>query len=624
MTRPDPKSITNFPLQNPRARIVCERGRLYVCERTYCWDSKSKTQTEDRIYIGRIIDGVYYTMAEYRRRFKRNGELRAVPGVYKRRKKRKQAQPATGSTAAGQAGAAGTTADTAEPAVQQEPEFFPLKTSRIGITPIFYMLARQCGLWEDFSKVWGEQTCAAVCSIACHWLLTAHNAAYLYKSWAENYALPFPTAMSANEISELFSYLAEKPDWQRAFFGARLARMPDHEIFSYDSTNIATKACAIADAQCGKSKEGGYRRQIGMSVLFGQTTGLPVMFRLFPGNISDVSTIVDLLTRVELIDENRVISAVLDRGYFSLDNIELCINAGQRALFAAKMSVSWVREAAEEIMPDLWDASSRLRGVEVWGKTVKKELVFNSGSRHTVWIHIFRDELKSHLSAGEFFSDLEEFESKWYSSSLESSQTRAALLKNEMLKYFLKPEGEPGECRLKRDNDAINEAIRYFGFFASVSTMECNAQEAIDSYRDRDSIEKCFKAGKSSVNMDCVRSHKEATMTGRFIVSFFALTVLSELRRRMNRPFFEDKANSEDQVRLPPLSEEMSYREMLNYLAGINVCYGRDRDEVRYMEVTQKQRQIARRLRCTGVYDVVPEYIRRRPSGDLPVEPTRM
>lgn len=620
MTIPDPKSIINFPLHNPRARIVCERGRLYVCERTFHWDSETKKRTEDRLYIGRIVDGVYYTIEEYKRKFKRNGELRAVPLRGYRRKKQAATQPeaaaAADTPADSRAEAAGKTAGKAEaakPVAQQPTEFFPLKTKHIGGTPILYMLARQCGLWEDFSKVWGEQTCAAVCSVASHWLMTANNAAYLYASWAENYALPFPTALSAGEISDLFSYLAGQPGWEKTFFGARLARMPDYEIYSYDSTNIATKACAIADAQYGKSKEGGYRRQIGMGVLFGQTTGLPVMFRLFPGNINDVSTIVDLLTRIELIDDKKVISAVLDRGYFSLDNIELCINAGQKALFAAKMNVNWVKEAAEEVMPDLWDASSRIRGFPVWGKTVRKELVFNSGSRHPVWVHIFRDEMKSHLASEAFFSELEEFEDKWKTSTVESSQMREALLKSETLKYFLKPDGEPGECTLQRDNDAINEAVRYFGFFASVSTMQCDAQKAIETYKHRDSIEKCFKAGKSGIKMDSIRSHKESTMTGRFIVSFFALTLLCELRRRMSRPYFEDKANSGDLVRFPPLCEEMSCKEMFNYLDSIQVCYGRDKNDVRYMEITQKQRMIARRLGCSGIYDVIPNYLRQHP-----------
>ena len=134
------------------------------------------------------------------------------------------------------------------------------------------------------------------------------------------------------------------------------------------------------------------------------------MFRLFPGNIADVSTVVDLLSRVDLIDEGRLVAAVLDRGYFSLENIERSIDGHNKVLIAAKTGVSWFRYAIECAMPYMWDARCRLRGCPVWGKTIEKELDFGEGKKHTVWVHVFRDEQKSHLANMEFFAELEQFE----------------------------------------------------------------------------------------------------------------------------------------------------------------------------------------------------------------------
>lgn len=209
--------------------------------------------------------------------------------------------------------------------------------------------------------------------------MTAKNASYLYESWSQNYLLPFPRTITAKEITEFFSELGSCPAWEKTFFGARFRRMGEDEIFSYDATNIATKACEIKDAQYGKSKDGGYRRQIGMSVLCGHNSKMPAMFRLFPGNIADVSTVANLLTRVDLIVEARVITAVLDRGYFSLDNLAKCVDAGHKVLIAAKMDVGRVKEAAEQVMADLWDARTRLRGCTIWGKTAQKQMKFADG-----------------------------------------------------------------------------------------------------------------------------------------------------------------------------------------------------------------------------------------------------
>lgn len=73
--------------------------------------------------------------------------------------------------------------------------------------------------------------------------------------------------------------------------------------------------------------------------------------------------------------------------------------------------------------------------------------------------------------------------------------------------------------------------------------------------------------------MDSIRSHTRASMKGRFIVSFVALTVLSKLRRRMREPLYETKNNGEA-VRDKPLGDEMSLKELMNDLDSIKVIFG--------------------------------------------------
>lgn len=597
MTKPDPKTIKNFPLDNPKAGIVCERGNLYVCERQHFWNPETKKKSESRLYIGRIVDGVYYSMEQYRRKFKRDGSLRTIERPKARPYRRKTAENNQAQ-------------ETAATASTEQLTPSALQTKRIGATTLFIEIAKQIGLWEDLCLTWGEAACRAACSLASHWLMTAKNASYLYESWSQNYLLPFPRTITAKEVTEFFAELGGCAGWEKTFFGARIQRMGEDEIFSYDATNIATKAYEIKDAQYGKSKDGGYRRQIGMSVLFGHNSQMPAMFRIFPGNIADVSTVADLLTRVDLIDEGRVIAAVLDRGYFSLENLAECVDAGHKVLIAAKMDVGWVKDAAEQVLSDLWDARTRLRGCTIWGKTVQKEMKFADGKKRTLWVHVFRDEMTSHTANQQLFDEIEAFENQWKAADYANEQTVKALRQSQTLKYFMQPKGDPGTCSLERNYDAINAASRYFGFFASVSTMPCDAQTAIETYHNRDNIEKCFKAGKSDINMDAVRSHSDATMKGRFIVSFCALTILCELRRRMRRPYFEMGSKGEVKHKLPPLADEMTFGALLNYLDSVKVSYGNKPEDIRLEEVTNKQQMIAKRLGCPGVFDAVPDYAR--------------
>ena len=353
----------------------------------------------------------------------------------------------------------------------------------------------------------------------------------------------------------------------------------------------------MLDAQYGKSKKGGYRRQIGMSILFAHRTDLPVMYRLFPGNITDVSTIADLLTRCELLTDNQIVAAVLDRGYFSLENLARCIDKGHRVLIAAKMNISWVVEAAENAMPRLWDVRSRLKKHPVWGTTIDKALTFDDGKARKVWIHIFRDEAKSSQEYKAFFEDIEEYEAQWKHAAHSSEQERNALSKSGLLKFFETPAAGPGECELQRNYDAINAESRYFGFFASVSTMQCDAQTAIETYSRRDAIEKCFMAGKTDVNMKTVRSHSESMVKGRFIVSFLALCIICEVGRRMRLPQVEFGTNGKITKEYVPLGSEYTFEEILNTLQTVQALTSRD-GKMQMMEVTKRQHEVVRRGQC--------------------------
>ena len=176
----DPKKIKNFPLDNPKAKIVCQRGVYYVCERHYYWDSTKKAGREDRVYIGRIVDDTFYTTEQYKAKFKRDGS----PRIFERPKNRPYRRKAIAPKAADQKAQtdAGSSPAT-EASSQQAPESeqpapaaplnalclpSQLTTRRIGATAIFDAVARQIGLREDLINVWGPRAADFALSLAYH------------------------------------------------------------------------------------------------------------------------------------------------------------------------------------------------------------------------------------------------------------------------------------------------------------------------------------------------------------------------------------------------------------------------------------------------------------------------
>ena len=259
-------------------------------------------------------------------------------------------------------------------------------------------------------------------------------------------------------------------------------------------------------------------------------------------------------------------------------------------------------------MPRMWQHSSRIPGQDCWGATVEKEQTFPDGQKHKVWVHVYRSDAKSHTENAAFYRVLEAFESDWANWRQEEHKkdTVCPLLHSPLLKYFKAPKREPGKCRLETDSAAIDDATRYFGFFCNVSTMKCTAAEALDIYQTRDVIEKTFKGGKTDIEIDVARAHKDNTLEGRFLVGFVAMSILCELRRLMRQPTkLEQKKGPVKDIQ--PLSKEMTVNELKNRLSSIRMLYTGS-GEKRWLEVTGKQHEIARRLGFPDLYETIPEW----------------
>lgn len=574
---PSIDEIKDFP-KNPKAQMIISRGYIRVIERQYFWNKEKQRGCEKRIYLGYVVDNVYYSNDTYRQIFDRNGAKRLLPS-----NRRPESMLMTPISA--------------------------METRQAAEIPLYYAISKETGLVEDLTAVWGSEAAKAMLSIAFHWLNSSSNAAYLYASWSEGMFLPYDQNLSGKKMTEFFKAIVKVPNWRKDFFGRRLARLADHELISFDATEIATEAQEISYAQFGKGKEGGYQKQLGLVLLVGHESRMPVLFRMLPGNITDVTTVQDMLFRFDEISlDRRVFGCVVDRGYFSLDNLAKFVDAGSNVLMAAKTDVTWIMAAMEEAMTSMWLSETRIPGHDCWGKTIVLNKKFDDGIYRKLWVHVYRSEMKSSIETKSFYNDLEKFESDWKAwrpSNKKGVSKKCPLTASPWIKYFLNNKPTPGTDTLVRDHEAIDVKLRYAGFFCNVTTMECTASQALSDYKGRDIIEKSFKGGKSNFELDEVRSHFEDTAESRFVVGMVAMTVLNEIYLRMSRPSFERLKTKTNEIR--PLSEETTFNEIKNRLRSIRVIYDGN-GKRHWQEITTRQQKIVERLGCPELFKSEPSW----------------
>jgi len=82
-------------------------------------------------------------------------------------------------------------------------------------------------------------------------------------------------------------------------------------------------------------------------------------------------------------------------------------------------------------------------------------------------------------------------------------------------------------------SEAMQEAKRYYGYFALLSNDIKDAVGALETYRNKDLVEKAFNNLKERLNLRRVAVSSEKSLDGKLFVQFIALIFLSYITRRM-------------------------------------------------------------------------------------------
>ena len=79
----------------------------------------------------------------------------------------------------------------------------------------------------------------------------------------------------------------------------------------------------------------------------------------------------------------------------------------------------------------------------------------------------------------------------------------------------------------------MEEAKRYYGYFALLSNDIKDAIDALETYRNKDLVEKAFNNLKERLNLRRVAVSSEKSLDGKLFVQFIALIFLSYITRKM-------------------------------------------------------------------------------------------
>ena len=146
--------------------------------------------------------------------------------------------------------------------------------------------------------------------------------------------------LKRHTIAEHDQFLAE---WNR------LQKDVEGIYISYDSTNMNSAAEGIELLEFGHSKDGGSELpQVNVSIAFDQDRATPLFYEVYPGSIVDNSQCQIMVDKAKRYGYQSI-GFILDRGYFSADNIRYFEKNGYEFLLMARGNAQFIKEAIDTV-----------------------------------------------------------------------------------------------------------------------------------------------------------------------------------------------------------------------------------------------------------------------------------
>ena len=442
-------------------------------------------------------------------------------------------------------------------------------TSRLfaGATYLLSQLAAQIGLDQDLAGALGEPASQAVVSFAQFLICHDPAPASRFGLWARTHVHPCEQELTSQRLSELFASIGQ--DDVEGFFRARVKRAGSDYWF-FDTTSISSYSRLLEKVRWGHNKDSVPLPHINLAMVKDAATGLPLVFKDLPGNITDVTLVKQLLADFAHYGVGKT-KLCMDRGFYSQTNIDLLMGTHQKFLIGARTGLTYVKDAITEHSHRLrsWECYNPdrhlfgLRLDQPWESTLEKKT-------KRVYLHLYFDTRRANDDEETFGRLIEQYYHELVSGHLVAEHHSG------YDKYFHKTgQGWVG------DDQAIEAQRARYGYFALLSndaTLDCWG--ALDIYRAKDHIEKAFHDIKDRLDMRTTAVHNQETLTGKLFTVFTSLILTSELRRRM--------ATS-------GLSHDYTLTELLDQLETIEQ-YQRPGHKPEILHVTTKQTDIYSRL----------------------------
>lgn len=396
-------------------------------------------------------------------------------------------------------------------------------------------------------------------------IITENNAGQYYPDYGYNHPL-YSSGMKIYSDSKVSAFLKEISLEQRVGFLNEWNEKRDHRekiYISYDSTNKNCQAGDIRLVEFGHAKEDKGLPVLNYSIAYDTKNREPLFYEEYPGSIVDIAQLQYMLGKAQGYGYKKV-GFILDRGYFSKENIEFMDCCGYDFVIMVKGMAPLVNQLVLDNKGKFEnDRNCNIRKYGVYGTTVKSRLYYSDEKDR--YFHIYYNDGKKAAEHEQIEVKIEKL-----AQYLQSQEGKVYEPGNRVKEYF-EPfmDEKDGVFLFAREKKEVIECeIDLCGYFCIVTSQKMTAKEAIELYKSRDASEKLFRGDKSYLGNKSMRVYTDESVSAKIFIEFVALIVRSRfyclLKDENER--LESRQNYMD---VPAAIRELEKIEMIRGMDGV-------------------------------------------------------
>lgn len=291
------------------------------------------------------------------------------------------------------------------------------------------------------------------------------------------------------------------------FFKLQARRRVEEEYWAYDSTSISSHS------------------------------ELPFYYRKLAGNIPDPKTVKHLLEEMDILGFGKT-KFVMNRGFYSEDNINGFYREHLKFLVGVKLSLSFIRKNLDAVYDDIRICTNFDESINTYGYTVTADWNYTQErpykgdtvkGKRRIYLHYYHSIEKGADDESAFDKRIAHLYKELSEDSRKEEHEKA------YAEFFTIKRTPKRGLQVSYREDAIREARKYFGYFSLITNEKMDAFTALHLYRMKDVVEKAFGNIKERLNMRRLLVSSERGLDGKIFAEFVALILISHLDHQMKK-----------------------------------------------------------------------------------------